>query len=170
MGLSASKPDTISQLIGEAFKSDRLRHHLSLHHSHDDLVQRVVIALVKGTYIPPHYHEMPRQWELFSIMHGNVDIYLFDHNGKVTDILTLGEASGNYFFTVEPNVCHTVICRSDYAVVMEVKEGPFNPKTAKVLPSWSHPENYDSSTRECILNYIGNLKIDDVFNSKDFLA
>ena len=44
----------LETLYGQAGQSERLRSHLLLHDSHQDKVQRLLIALVKGSYVDPH--------------------------------------------------------------------------------------------------------------------
>lgn len=48
--------DIITKLYREAKDSDRLRAHHLLHTSHQDKVQRLLIGLIKGSYVEPHYH------------------------------------------------------------------------------------------------------------------
>ncbi|EHW2654358.1 WbuC family cupin fold metalloprotein, partial [Escherichia coli] len=44
----------LQKLLLLASGSERLRAHFCLHNSHQDKVQRILIGLNKGTYIPPH--------------------------------------------------------------------------------------------------------------------
>lgn len=151
--------DKIEMLEREAAQSPRLRAHLSLHDSHQDAVQRVVIALINGTYIPPHYHELSRQWEHFQIIKGEIDLLVFDHEGCLVNQVSLGGESGNIFVQIPPLVPHTLVCRSPSAIVMEIKEGPFDERYAKIIPSWSYAEDYSTIPREAIINSITRLDV-----------
>ena len=60
--------DQLEDLYKQAEESARLRSHLLMHDSHQDKVQRLLIALVKGSFVEPHYHELSHQWEMFVVM------------------------------------------------------------------------------------------------------
>ena len=47
---------TVDRLLASAAQSTRRRAHLLLHDSPEDSVQRLLIALHHGTYLPPHRH------------------------------------------------------------------------------------------------------------------
>lgn len=153
------------QLIANACASERLRYHLNLHRSYDDPVQRVVIALARGTYIPPHYHEFNHQWESFNLIEGKVNVIIFNFRGVVTDVITLSQSTGVFGVELEPGTIHTICCASDNAVIMEIKEGPFNPEKAKVIPIWSPDEKYDTYPRRKIVNTLESIKVGQCFSS-----
>ena len=56
----------IEQIIWQANKSQRKRAILKLHH-HTDTVQRMVNAVIPGSYIRPHKHETPDKKQLFRV-------------------------------------------------------------------------------------------------------
>ncbi|HFG5431703.1 TPA: WbuC family cupin fold metalloprotein, partial [Salmonella enterica subsp. enterica serovar Waycross] len=157
MQVSLFSAKQMQELIDVAKKSERLRAHLSLHASHQDKVQMLLIALIKGTYIPPHFHKNIWQWEYFQVINGEVELYVFDENGKVKNIFQLGGQHGALFAKIEPNTIHTLVCRSSHAVVLEVKEGPFLELDAKVVPFWSCIESYKEISREKIIYKLENL-------------
>ncbi|EDT6888322.1 WbuC family cupin fold metalloprotein [Salmonella enterica subsp. enterica] len=163
MQVSLFTAKQMQELIDIAKKSERLRAHLSLHESHKDKVQMVLIALIKGTYIPPHFHKNIWQWEYFQIINGEVELYIFDENGKVRNIFQLGGKNGALFAKIEPNTIHTLICRSSLAVVLEVKEGPFIELDAKVVPCWAFTESYKTISREKIIYKLENLRVGQVY-------
>ncbi len=66
-----------------AKKSNRKRSHHLLHKSHHDKVQRLLIAMMKGSYVEPHYHEQPHQWELFQVLDGLVKVTLYCNGGSI---------------------------------------------------------------------------------------
>ncbi|EKN4183860.1 WbuC family cupin fold metalloprotein [Yersinia ruckeri] len=151
-------------LIEKAYCSARLRTHCNLHHSYLEPVQRVVIALLHGTYIPPHYHSNDNQWEFFQVLKGIVDLFIFDDEGNVSDIIPLGDNSSNYFVEIKPRTCHTLVCRSDSAILVEVKQGPFDINNAKIVPEWSFPEEYGLIRRDIIITSLENMNIGDKFS------
>ncbi|WP_100157745.1 WbuC family cupin fold metalloprotein [Proteus columbae] len=122
---------SLDNLYNEAEKSERLRSHLLLHKSHEDKVQRLLIALVKGSYVEPHYHELSHQWEMFVILEGKVEITLYDHMGSIIENFLAGENTDISIVNLEPNEVHSIKCISPQALMLEVKEGPFDPNYAK---------------------------------------
>ncbi|SUX72999.1 Uncharacterised protein [Citrobacter freundii] len=86
--------DQLDELYDQARQSERLRSHLLMHGSHQEKVQRLLIALVKGSYVEPHYHELPHQWEMFIVMQGQLQVCLHSRNGKVIKQFVAGENTG----------------------------------------------------------------------------
>lgn len=131
---------TFEELRLQAEASPRKRAHYNLHHSYKEPVQKVLICMLRETYIPPHYHEHAYQTELFIVLQGSVKLIIFDENGGIRKEVAMGEGSGTSMAEIEPNVFHTIVCESDDAFVMEVKEGPFVEDQSKVFPEWSVKE------------------------------
>lgn len=65
-----------------------------MHESHQEKVQRLLIALVKGSYVEPHYHELPHQWEMFIVLQGQLQVCLHSKNGEVIKQFVAGENTG----------------------------------------------------------------------------
>jgi hypothetical protein len=123
----------LETLYGQAGQSERLRSHLLLHDSHQDKVQRLLIALVKGSYVDPHYHELPHQWEMFIVMQGQVQVCLYGKDGEIINKFVAGENTTINIVEFSPGDIHSVECLSPRALMMEVKEGPFDPTFAKAF-------------------------------------
>lgn len=127
---------TLIDLYQQAEHSDRKRSHLLLHKSHDEKVQRLLIALVKNSFVEPHYHELANQWEMFIVMQGQLRIKLYDNEGTVIKDFNAGSGLPVSIVEFHPGDIHSVECISEQALMMEIKEGPFNPQFAKVFPNW----------------------------------
>lgn len=125
--------DTLVRLLGSAELSPRKRAHLNLHSSYSDKVQRLLIALVKGSFVEPHYHELPHQWEMFVVINGLLCVKQYDKDLTVVSELLIGDGQATKLIEFLPGDIHSVECMSDSALMLEVKEGPFNPEYAKVL-------------------------------------
>ncbi|EJL9531634.1 MULTISPECIES: WbuC family cupin fold metalloprotein [Enterobacteriaceae] len=125
--------DQLEALYEQAGQSTRLRSHLLMHSSHQEKVQRLLIALVKGSYVEPHYHELPHQWEMFIVMQGQLQVCLHDKDGEVIKEFVVGENTGINVVEFIPGEIHSVECLSPRALMMEVKEGPFDPSFAKAF-------------------------------------
>ncbi|MDF7760045.1 WbuC family cupin fold metalloprotein [Kosakonia cowanii] len=125
--------EQLEALYLQAGQSERLRSHLLLHSSHQEKVQRLLIALVRGSYVEPHYHELPHQWEMFIVMEGQLQVCLHGNDGKVIKQFIVGENTGISVVEFSPGDIHSVECVSPRALMMEVKEGPFDPSFAKAF-------------------------------------
>lgn len=125
----------IETLYQQAEQSERLRSHFLLHGSHQEKVQRLLIALVKGSYVEPHYHALSHQWEMFVVMQGQLLICIYDKSGNIIKQFVAGENAEVNMVEFSPGEIHSVECFSSRALMMEVKEGPFDPQFAKTLVS-----------------------------------
>ncbi|ARJ43137.1 metalloprotein [Pantoea alhagi] len=126
----------IMDLYQEAERSERKRSHFLLHKSHSETVQRLLIALVEGSFVEPHYHELANQWEMFIVMRGQLRIKLYDNQGNVVNDFIAGPELPVSVVEFQPGDIHSVECISEQALMMEIKEGPFNPEFAKTFPKW----------------------------------
>lgn len=128
----------IEKLKVEAGLSPRLRSHHLLHNNHDEKVQRLLIGMVKGSFVAPHYHELDEQWEMFAVLQGTLKVKVYDSCGAVTSQIHVGSNTLlPQLIEFSPNEIHSVECVSDFALLLEVKQGPFKPEYAKVSPSWA---------------------------------
>lgn len=123
----------LNELDSSAEKSVRKRAHFNLHSDYDEKVQRLFIALTKGSFVEPHYHELPSQWEMFVVIEGLIKVNFYSQDGTIIKSLLVGENQSCKVVEVHPNDIHSVECISERALMLEVKEGPFNPDVAKVM-------------------------------------
>ncbi|HGL4294447.1 TPA: WbuC family cupin fold metalloprotein [Citrobacter sedlakii] len=123
----------INELYTQAFSSERKRTHHLLHSTHNEKVQRLLISLVKGSYVEPHYHNESNQWELFVVLQGQILLTMYNETGDITKKINLGPQCEAQLVEIYPNEIHSVECISETALMLEVKEGPFNESKAKVL-------------------------------------
>lgn len=128
--------DQLKSLFKEASLSPRKRSHLNLHSSYQEKVQRLYIAMLKGSYVEPHYHELPHQWEMFIVLQGTIHLKLYYEDSTVKESIFIGEGHEVKSIELMPNDIHSVECISEKVLMLEIKEGPFNPEIAKVFPNW----------------------------------
>lgn len=129
----------IEDLIFQAKQLDRKRAILRLHEHHEP-VQRMVNALIPGTYITPHKHEDPDKVELFAILKGKIAVLQFSERGDVEVIIKL-EAEGNVkIVDIPPRTYHSLIPLEPSAA-LEIIEGPYDAATHKVFAPWSPLED-----------------------------
>ena len=125
----------IELLFEQASNSPRKRAHLSLHASFDDKVQRLYIALLKGSYVEPHYHALAHQWEMFIVQSGVLKVTLHHKDGSVISSCLVGDEQDTQAIEFNPGDVHSVECVSEHALMLEIKEGPFVEMHAKILLS-----------------------------------
>lgn len=131
-------------LILQAHDAPRLRTMYRLHPP-DSAVQRMVNAMLPGTYVPPHKHADPDKPELLSILRGRVAVLAFDALGEVTQVLRLAEDGPLRIVDIEPRMYHTVIAL-EAAALLEVTQGPYCAETHKQLAPWSPTEDNPKAT------------------------
>ena len=126
----------LDELYKQARLSERHRSHLLLHAGHNDKVQRLLIAFLKDSYVEPHFHELDHQWEMFVVLEGQIKVCLYTKNGEIVRTFVAGIGADISVVEFHPGDIHSVECISDEALLMEIKEGPFDPRHAKSFPQW----------------------------------
>ena len=91
--------------------------HLMMHGSHQEKVQRLLIALVKGSYVEPHYHELPHQWEMFIVMRGNFRFVCTVERWVIKQFIA-GDNTGISIVEFSPGDIHSVECLSPRALMV----------------------------------------------------
>lgn len=129
----------IDDLISQARNEPRKRKIFRLH-EHYEPVQRMVNALISGTYVTPHKHENPDKVELFCILKGVVAILQFDDVGKVEAVVRLDANGHDKVVDIPPRTYHTIIPLEDSAV-LEIIQGPYDALTHKQFATWAPQEN-----------------------------
>ncbi len=124
--------------------NDRKRIRLCTHSDPREMLHEMLIVHDKNTYVRPHKH--PGKSESTHIIEGLVDIVLFDEDGIINSVLSMGDyASGKiFYFRMTTPVFHTLVIRSDVLVFHETTNGPFN-RNATVFAPWA-PEDADGTS------------------------
>ena len=115
------------------------------HNFHPDMAanpHRFLNAWTRGSYGAPHRHLAVPKPESFVVLSGEMALFIFDDEGKVTGRHVLGR-NGLMGIDVAPGIWHTVACVSDTAVCFEVKAGPYDAVTDKEFAPWA-PREGDS--------------------------
>ncbi|MFG0454068.1 WbuC family cupin fold metalloprotein [Shewanella mangrovisoli] len=123
----------LESLFQQAELSPRKRTHLNLHSNFDDKVQRLYIAMIKGSYVEPHYHELPHQWEMFLVLQGVIHLKIYNTDGSVIQSMSVGDGQITQSIELYPYDIHSVECISEKALLLEIKQGPFDPGKSKVI-------------------------------------
>lgn len=131
-------------LLSKASESPRKRSHFNLHSDLNEPVQRLCIALKKGTYVRPHHHPKSNKWELMLAIKGAASLIVFDKEGVVLEKLVLSPGDSVSGIEIKPNTWHTVMPLTDDTVILEVKEGPFTSTVESDFASWAPIEGDDN--------------------------
>ena len=115
----------------------------------------IILERQRGRYYRPHKHS--DKDETCHVIEGEIALFLFDQEGKVTKRVEIrGEAT--MVFRVETGRWHTLVPVTDTVVYHESKVGPFLGDNDSIYPSWAP----DGCNREAARLYIANLM--KVFN------
>jgi cupin fold WbuC family metalloprotein len=117
----------------------RKRIRLCAHLSQDDLLHEMLIVHEKNAYVRPHKH--PGKNESTHIIEGLVDVVLFDDEGRIERVISMGDyASGKtFYYRMATPVYHTLLIRSEVLVFHETTNGPFD-QSATIFAPWA-PED-----------------------------
>ncbi|MFQ6538577.1 MULTISPECIES: WbuC family cupin fold metalloprotein [Aphanothece] len=123
----------LDRLSGEARREARLRRHHNLHRL-PDKVQRFLNALQPGTYVRPHRHcrdEPGSGFECFVVLQGAIGLLVLNRAGEVSRIERL-EANGPLKgIELAEGQFHTLVALLPDTVMLELKQGPYEPATDK---------------------------------------
>ena len=134
----------IEDLIFQAKKLPRKRNILRLHEHHEP-VQRMVNALIPGTYVTPHKHENPDKVELFCILKGCIAVLEFNERGDVEIVIKLDTAGQVKVVEIPPRTYHTIIPLEPSAV-LEIIQGPYEESSHKQFATWAPLEDNPKAT------------------------
>lgn len=121
----------IDELYQHASESERKRAHYLLHNSYEEKVQRLLIAFEQGSYVEPHFHEETHQWEMFLVIEGTFELIKYSEQGDAVETLIIEAGVDVLAVDIYPKEIHSVKCLSEKGLLLEIKEGPFNPSKAK---------------------------------------
>ena len=135
-------------LTEKAKASPRLRMHYDLRDSVDDGSMRMLNALEPGTVIPIHRHNDTS--EEVVCLRGVVEEIIYDSNGTEFSRYRLGPSVGCLACKVPTGQFHTCVSLESGSVILEFKNGKYNPQTTEdFLPN--PPSAYPTSPTD-ILN------------------
>ena len=130
--------DLIDGLIARAAAQDRRRANHNVHESPSDPIQRMFVAAMRDSYFRPHRHAA--KWEFAVVIRGRFDVLLFDDTGCVTRRVLAGPGAEAVGFEIPPDTWHSWIPLADGSVFVEVKQGPYDTRTAADFAVWSPAE------------------------------
>lgn len=126
----------ITDLLGEAAASPRLRKNRNFHPHDDSLCHRLANALQPGTYVHPHRHMNENKAETMIMLAGELGVLIFDEGGQVLAKHRLSAGGEVFGVNIEPNTFHAVVALTP-CVFFEAKAGPYIPVAPEELASWA---------------------------------
>ena len=115
----------LDKLTAQAKESLRLRMNLDLRNSDADSSQRMLNALEPGTVLPIHRHCSTS--ETVAILRGRVVQWLYDADGNVAEKVLLEVGGDVPAMSVEKGQWHRLECLESGTVILEMKDGPYEP-------------------------------------------
>lgn len=122
-----------NRVAAEARSLPRLRCNHNLHQEADP-VQRFLNALQPGTYVRPHRHLRRRPgagFECFVLLQGAIGVLLLDGQGVVRQRERLEAGGALQGLQIPEGSYHTLVALRPDSVMLEIKEGPYDPSGDK---------------------------------------
>lgn len=135
------------ELLAEAHENPRRRAHRNLHQRYDEPVQRVCIGLIDGSYVRPHAHPQPHQWELILGLRGRTGLVIFDSQGRIIERHVLSGTDAVNGIELPPGTWHTLFPLDPEVLILEIKQGPYDPANAARFAPWAPAEQSEQAPR-----------------------
>ena len=115
----------MDELTAQAKASPRLRMNRDLRNSPEDQSQRMLNALEPGTPLPIHRHS--KSSETVVCLRGHLREVFYDDSGEVTEVIDLVPNSDCVALNIPIRQWHTVEVLESGTVIMECKDGSYEP-------------------------------------------
>ena len=115
----------LEELTAQAKASPRLRMNLDLRNSASDGSQRMLNAIEPGSPLPIHRHRFSS--ETVVCLRGHLQEVFYNDSGEVTDIIDLAPNGDCVALNIPIGQWHTVEVLESGTVIMEVKDGAYEP-------------------------------------------
>lgn len=129
----------MSDLRRLAAESPLGRARICAHHSPADVVQEMLIVVMRESYIRPHKHLAKS--ESFHMIEGEMDVLIFSDDGLLENVIAMSayKDSANFYYRLCIPKFHTLVLKSEWALFHETTSGPFNPEDSVGAP-WAPSE------------------------------
>lgn len=115
----------LDNLTAEAKANPRLRMNRDLRNSAEDRSQRMLNAIEPGSPLPIHRHQ--KSSETVVCLRGHLREIFYNDKGEVTDMIDLAPNSDCVALNIPIGQWHTVEVLESGTVIMEVKDGAYEP-------------------------------------------
>ena len=113
------------ELSAQAKASPRLRIAMDLRNTPEDNSQRMLNALEPGTVMPIHRHLASS--ETVTLLRGKICWHFYDDAGNETESVVLDANGDVRCINVEKARWHSLVCLESGSVLMEAKDGTYEP-------------------------------------------
>lgn len=137
-------PEQTERAHGLAAKSPRARA-IVRYHAHSDLLQRMLNALRRDTYVPVHRHVDPDKVEVFLALEGQCAVCRFDDSGALQEAVVISGEGPMRGVEIPAGTWHTVVCLSETALLYEIIEGPYTVTNHKRQAPFSPDEGTEAA-------------------------
>jgi cupin fold WbuC family metalloprotein len=135
--------ELLNDLLEQASRSPRGRVPYRFH-EHEEPVQRMLNAILPGSYITPHKHQNPDKVELIAVLTGKAAVLAFSDDGALQDIFLLEPDGPVRGVDIPPRAYHNFVALTP-CVVLEIVQGPYHPDTHKQFAPWAPVEGTPES-------------------------
>ena len=97
-------------------------------------------AGMHDTYVAPHVHDRPRKLEVFVILRGSIAVVTFDPDGNLADCAVLIDKGPVRAAEIPAGTWHSFVVLTRSAVVYELVDGRYDPRTHKHFARWAPDE------------------------------
>lgn len=122
--------DTLAQ---QARNSSRLRQNYNFHNPVEK-VQRFLNVLQPGTYVRPHRHRRAPEvngFEFFLVLQGELGMLLLDDQSQIIQQERISARGPIRGIELAEGTYHTLVALTPDTILLELKEGPYEPSTDK---------------------------------------
>ncbi|MEK6917453.1 MAG: WbuC family cupin fold metalloprotein [Nanoarchaeota archaeon] len=150
----------IDDLLEEARKDPRLRKAKALKPADYTGVRPLLNAMLPGTYVRPHRHG-ERLDEYWLVLRGKLAPIYFTDEGDIKNYEIVSESSrdvSSLVYIPEKNF-HSLVVIDNPAVILEITQGPYDPKIYKEFAPWAPLESDIEGSKKYLDNLLSRLNI-----------
>ena len=125
--------DLIDRIAEQARSNVRLRQNYNFH-DHSEKVQRFINVLQPGTYVRPHRHCRAADingFEFFLVLQGTLGLAVLNDRGEIGHWEQASAQGPTRGIELPEGTYHTLVALEPNTVILELKEGPYNPSGDK---------------------------------------
>ena len=116
----------LDSLTAQAKESPRLRMNYDLRNSAEDMSQRMLNAIEPGSPLPIHRHQ--KTTETVVVLRGHLrEIFYNDLERRVEEVIDLKAGGPVVALNIPAGQWHTVEVLESGTVILEMKDGPYEP-------------------------------------------
>lgn len=149
--------DLVREGCEAARHSPRKRIIYPIHRRPEALVQRMLNFMQPGTYVRPHCHPLPDAIETVQVLRGELGFLIFDGDGVVKSAHRLTAGTAASLLDIEPGTWHGMAVLAPDTVLLEIKRGPYDPRTDKTFADWA-PDEDDKAAPERIAEWVARFE------------